>query len=102
MKGLTACAYQLIYNLSLIKLSSACAKQTAGVNASDLVKQRASSLILNFEEVLKSFLVWNTYFTFFLPVVDCAFSLEYWRITWWKYSRSNIAETSSLCYVAGF
>ena len=57
MKGLTACAYQLIYNLSLIKLSSACAKQTAGVNASDLVKQRASSLILNFEEVLKSFLV---------------------------------------------
>ena len=53
----TACVYQLIYNLSLIKLSSTCAKQTAGVNASDLVEQRASSLITKLEQVIKSFVV---------------------------------------------
>ena len=32
---LTACVDQLIYNLSLIKLCLACAKQNAAVNASD-------------------------------------------------------------------
>ena len=32
---LTACADQLLYNLSLIKLCSACAKQNTSVNASD-------------------------------------------------------------------
>ena len=32
---LTACTDQLIYNLSLIKLCSTCAKQIAAVNASD-------------------------------------------------------------------
>ena len=32
---LTDCADQLIYNLSLIKLRLACAKQNAAVNASD-------------------------------------------------------------------
>ena len=32
---LTAGADQLLYNLSLIKLCSACAKQNAAVNASD-------------------------------------------------------------------
>ena len=66
---LTACADQLIYNLSLIKLCSECAKQNAAVNAShacsllakwalsDLVEQRLSSLIINFKQVIKSFLV---------------------------------------------
>ena len=28
---------------------------------------------MNFEHVIKPFLVWNIYFTFFLPVVDCTF-----------------------------
>ena len=90
---LTACSDQLIYNLSLIKSCSTCAKQNAAENASDacsliakqtlsdLVGKRAKSLIINFEQAIKSFLIWNIYFTFFLPVVDCAFSLEYWRVT---------------------
>ena len=58
----------LLYNLSLIKLCSACAKQNASVNANDaclllekwrlcdLVGQSTSSLIINFEQVTKSFL----------------------------------------------
>ena len=60
---------QLLYNLSLIKLSLVCAKQNVAVNASDacsllakqrlsdLVRQRTSSLIIKFEQVIKSFLV---------------------------------------------
>ena len=32
---LTACAGQLLYNLRLIELCSACAKQNAALNASD-------------------------------------------------------------------
>ena len=39
----------------------------------DLVGQRPSSLIFNLEQVIKPFLFWNIYFTFFLPVVDCTF-----------------------------
>ena len=35
--------------------------------------------------------VWNIYFTFCLAVVDCTFLVEYWRVTSWKYSHSNIA-----------
>ena len=67
---LTACADQLLYNLSLIKLYSACVEQNTAVKAasnacsllskqtlSDLVGQRPSSLISNFEQVIKSFLV---------------------------------------------
>ena len=38
-------------------------------------------LIINFDQVIKSFLVWNIYFTFFLPVVDSNFLLEYSRVT---------------------
>ena len=87
-----------------------CAKQNAAIKTatdtclllakqtlSDLVRQRPSSLIINFEQVIKSFLVWNIHFTFFLPAVDGTFLLEYWRV-----SRLNIAQTSSLCNVAGF
>ena len=33
---LTVCADQLLHNLSLIKLCSACAKQNAAVNGSDV------------------------------------------------------------------
>ena len=84
---LTACTDHLRYNLSLIKSCSVCPKQqmNAAVNDvcslvakwtwSDLVAQRASSLIINFEQVIKSFLVWNIHFNFFLPLVDCAFLL---------------------------
>ena len=32
-----------------------------------------SSLIVNFEQVIKPSLVWNIYFTFLLSVVDCTF-----------------------------
>ena len=82
----TACADQLLYSLSLIKWCSACVKQNTAVKTaidacsllgkrtfSDLVRQRPSSLIINFDQVIKPFLVWNIYFTFFLPVVDCTF-----------------------------
>ena len=123
---LTACADQLLYNLSLIKLCSTCAKQIASAKTSsdacsllakqrlsDLVEQHPSSVMINFEQAMKYFLVWNIYFTFYLPVVDYTFLLEQrepltslWlehrRVTSWKYSRSNIAQACSLCYVAGF
>ena len=149
--------------------------------------------MINFKQVIKPFLVWNIYFTFFLSVVDCTFyksnirsncklllchvrvrssrqelfckkdvlknfakftgkwlwhmcfpvnfvkflrtffltehlrwllltfqsestiysfrtscskQAQYlkfkWTVTLWKYSRLNIVQTSSLCYVAGF
>ena len=67
---LAACADQLLYNLSLIKLCSTCAKQNASVKTesdaclllakqtvSNLVGQRPSSLIINFKQVIKPFLV---------------------------------------------
>ena len=86
LNTLTVCTNQLLYNLSLIKLYSACVKQnTAAKTASDAcallskstlsdqIVQRPSSLIISFEQVIKPFLVWNIYFTFFLPVVDCTF-----------------------------
>ena len=41
-----------------------------------LVRQRTSSLIIDFEQVKKSFLVWNISFTFFLPVADCTILLS--------------------------
>ena len=40
---------------------------------SDLVVEPASSLIINFEQVIGPYLVLNICFTFFLIVVDCAF-----------------------------
>ena len=40
---------------------------------SDLVGEPASSLIINFEQVIELFLVLNIYLTFFLLVVDCTF-----------------------------
>ena len=43
---------------------------------SDLVVQRLSSLIINFEQVIKPFLVANIYFAFFLTMVD-TFLQEY-------------------------
>ena len=83
---LTACADQLLFNLILVKLCLACVKQNTAVKTasdaypllakyrlSDLVGQRPSFLIINFKQVMKPFLVWNIYLTFFLPVVDCTF-----------------------------
>ena len=79
---LTACTDQLLYNLSLMTLCSACVKQNTAVKTSidassllakltfsDLVGERESSLIINFEKVIKPFLVWNIYFTFFLSSI---------------------------------
>ena len=40
---------------------------------SDLVGEPASSLIINFEQVIEPFIVLNIYFTFFLSVVDYTF-----------------------------
>ena len=40
---------------------------------SDLVGERANSLIRNSEQVVEPFLVLNIYFTFSLSVVDCTF-----------------------------
>ena len=66
---LTVCADQSLFNLSLIKLCSAFAKQSTSVTARDacpslgkqtsfdLVGQRPGLLIINFEQVIKSFLV---------------------------------------------
>ena len=99
----------------------------------------ASSLIINFEQVIQPFLVLNIYFIFFylwlialftrvlLRVTvyyyhvtytfqresalysfrtSCSKQVQYlnfkWTVTPWKYSRSDIAQTSSLCCVAGF
>ena len=82
----TACAGQLLYSPKLIKGYSACVKQNTAVKTaindcsllakytfSYLVGEGASSLIINFEQVIKPFLVWNIYFTFFLSVDDCPF-----------------------------
>ena len=92
-----------------MKLCSACAKQNTSVNASyacsilakqalfDLVGQSPSSLIINLEQVMKSFLVSNIYFLFLLPVVDSAFLLSTE-----EQLHVNIVRTSFLCYVAGF
>ena len=65
---LTDCADQLLYNLSLIKLCSTYAKQNAAVKTEshassllanqallDPVRQHLSSLIINFEQVIKPF-----------------------------------------------
>ena len=67
---LTACADQLLYNLNLIKLSQTFAKPNAAVKTAsascsssvkqtlfDLVEQRPSSLVINFEQVIKYLLV---------------------------------------------
>ena len=75
---LTGFADQILYNLSLIKLWSTCAKQNAAVKTtndacsllakqtlSDLFRQHPSLLIIEFEQVIQSFLVWNIYFTAF-------------------------------------
>ena len=67
---LTACADQLSCNLSLIKLCSACVKQNTALKTAinacsliarqtffDLVGERRDSLLINFEQVIKPFLV---------------------------------------------
>ena len=46
---------------------------SARLTFSDLVGKLASSLIINFEQVIKPFLVWNIYFTFFSSVVEYIF-----------------------------
>ena len=40
---------------------------------SDQVRERAISLTINFEQVIKPFLIWNIYFSFFLALVDYSF-----------------------------
>ena len=80
---LAACTDQLLYNLSLIKLCLACVKQNTAANAasdscsflakdalSDLVRQCPSSLIINFEQVVKTSFSLKYLFHFFVPVVD--------------------------------
>ena len=59
---LTARSDQLLYNLSLIKLCSACVKQNTAVKTaidvfSLLVGQRPSSSMIDFEQVIKPLLV---------------------------------------------
>ena len=69
---------KLLDNLSLIKLCSACAKQNAEVITasdaglllakqilSDLVRRRPSSLIINFEQVIKSLFSYQCLIPFF-------------------------------------
>ena len=85
-KILTACTDQLLDDLSLIKLfgmcetkrSSKCKRCLFIISKIDFIwsSQRPSSLIINFEQFIKSLLVWNIDFTFFLPVVDCTFLLS--------------------------
>ena len=63
MKELTAWADQLLYNLSLIKLCSACAiknrSDACSLSANYLIylENRGGLLVINFEQVTKSFLV---------------------------------------------
>ena len=73
------------------------AVKTAG-DACSLLAKYTSDLVGQWT----GFLIWNIYFAFFLPVVDCTVLQEYWRVTSWKYSRSNIAQTNFLCYDAAF
>ena len=56
-------------NKTAIDACSLLAKQAF----SDLVGEPASSLIINFEQVIEPFLVLNIYFTFFLSLVDRTF-----------------------------
>ena len=68
---LTVCVDQLLHNLSLINLYFACEKQNTAVKTDDgcllsakqtlfdLVGRQPNSLIINFEKVIKPFLVWN-------------------------------------------
>ena len=118
-------------NKKAVKSASDTCLLLAKYTLSDLVGQRPSLLIINFEQVIKAFLIWIIYFTFFLPLVDCTFtkallrvavfyyhvtytfqsestvteriySIVGWAVTSWKYSCSKIHQTSSFCYVAGF
>ena len=91
----------------------ACAKQNEAVKTANDACSLCANLYItqssrttpefidfNFKEVIKSFLVWNVYITLFFAV-DCTVLQEYWRVTSWKYSHSNRAQTCS-SYVAGF
>ena len=59
-------------NLAVKTAINACSL-LARLTFSDLVGELASSLIINFEQVIKPFLVWNIYFTFFSSVVEYIF-----------------------------
>ena len=80
-------------HLSLIKSCSACVRQNTAVKTasvgcslspkktlSDLIGQRPSVLIINFEQGMKAFLVSNIYFTFFFPVLIALFTRVLVRI----------------------
>ena len=56
--------------VTLIKTAINSCSLLAKYTFCELVGKRPSSLIMNFEQVIKHFLV---YFTFFLRVVDCTF-----------------------------
>ena len=109
---LTACADQLIYNLSLTKLCSACVVCSSKPNRWLFIISKIDIIwsIRTMPEFI-NFQLWTTYkiflslkylFRFFLTSWWLHFLLEYWRVTSWKYSRSNIAQTSSLCCLANF
>ena len=55
------------------KYCNRCFSLLAKYTFSDLVEEPASSLIINFEQVIEPFLVLNIFFTFFLSVVDSTF-----------------------------
>ena len=56
-----------------------------------IVSKSASSLIINFEQVIEPFLVLNIYFTFSLSVVACTFYKSLLRVTAYYY---NVTYTS--------
>ena len=63
-----------------------CVKQNTPVKTfSDLVGERVSSSIINFEQVIEPFLVLNIYFTFFLSLVDRIFTRVLLRVTAYYY-----------------
>ena len=51
------------------------------IDISDLVGKRLSSIIINFEQVMKPFLVWDIYFTFFYQWSFALFTRVLLRIT---------------------
>ena len=62
-----------------------CFSIVSKIDISDLARGLASSLIINFEQVIEPFLVLNICFTFFLSVVDCTFYKSILRVTVYYY-----------------
>ena len=76
-----ACVKQNTTVKAAIDACSLITKQTS----SDLVWEPVSSLIINFEQVIRPFLVFNIYFTFFYQWLIALFARVLLRVTVYYY-----------------